>query len=50
MYYVTNYYTGEIIDIFEHVEQAIEFSKTVLDSKVFDENDNFYYCNVDIPF
>lgn len=50
MYYVTDYYTGKIVGTFEHVEQAIELSKTVPDSEVKDESDNYYYCNVELPF
>lgn len=50
MYYVTDYYTDEIINVFENVEQAIELSKNVPDSEVTDENDNYYFCNVELPF
>lgn len=50
MYYVQDYYTKEIFKVFENVKQAIELSKTILDSEVRDENNEFYYFNVDLPF
>lgn len=50
MFYVQDYYTKEIIGVFENVKEAIELSKNVLDSEVRDENDGFFYCNVDLPF
>ena len=50
MYYVQDYYTQEIIDTFENLEDALILSKKTLDSEIVDENDNYYYCNVELPF
>lgn len=50
MYYVQDYYTQEIIDTFENFEDALNLAKKTLDSEIVDENDDYFYCNVDLPF
>lgn len=50
MYYVLDYYTHEIIDTFKNFDDALNLAKKTLDSKIVDENNNFFYCNVDLPF
>lgn len=50
MYYVRDYYTQEIIGIFDNYEGALSLAKKTLDSEVVDENDNYYYSNVELPF
>lgn len=50
MYYVQDYYTQEIIGIFDTFEDALSLAKKTLDSEIVDENDNYYYCNIDLPF
>ncbi len=50
MFYLTNYYTDEIIDVFDNVYVAIEKCKQIDDTQVVDENNNYYYANVELPF
>ena len=50
MFYVEDYFTDEIINVFATCEEAIQFSKHVDGSWVIDENDNVYYTNIELPF
>lgn len=50
MYYITDYYTDEIIDVVPDVEDAIRISRSVPDSQVETEDDEVLYTNIDIPF
>lgn len=50
MYYVQDYYTQEIIGTFEKFEDALDLAKKTLDSEIVDENNNYYYSNVELPF
>lgn len=50
MYYVQDYYTQELFDTFADLIKAIELSKKTIDSEVVDENGNYFYCNIDLPF
>ena len=50
MFYVKNYFTDEIIEVFATCESAIYFSKQIDGSLVVDENNNVYYTNIELPF
>ena len=49
-YYLIDYYTDEIIDVFTDVDKAITACKEKPDSQVETENDVIIYSNVDLPF
>ena len=49
-YYLIDYYTEEIIDVFSDVDKAITACKAMQDSQVETENDVIIYSNVDLPF
>lgn len=50
MFYVEDYFTDEIINVFATCEEAIQLSKQVDGSCVVDENDNVYFTNIELPF
>ena len=50
MFYVIDYYTEDIIDVFPTESQAIDYCKSVPDSMVETEDDAPVYWNVDSPF
>lgn len=50
IFFLENYYTNEIIDIFDNIDNAIIACKKIDDSQVTDENDNVYYTNIELPF
>lgn len=49
-YYLIDYYTEEIIDVFTDVDKAITACKATQNSQVETENDVIIYSNVDLPF
>ena len=48
--FVTDYYTGDILEVFDNFPDALVFCKANPDSEITDENDNYYYSNIEIPF
>jgi len=50
IFYVKNYFTDEIIEIFPTCEAAIYFTKQIDGYQVVDENGNVYYTNIELPF
>lgn len=49
-YYLIDYYTEKIIDVFTDVDKAIVACKATQDSQVETEVDTIIYSNVDLPF
>lgn len=49
-YYVKDYFTEEIIEVFAMYDAAVYLSKQIDGSQVVDENDNVYYTNIELPF
>ena len=50
MYYLENYFTDEIIDVYDNVNDAIEKCKLIEDTQVTDESDHVFYTNIELPF
>jgi len=50
MFYIKNYFTDEIIEVFATYEEAVYLSKQIEGSQVTDENNNVYYTNIELPF
>ena len=50
MYYVKDYFTEEIIEVFAMYDAAVYLSKQIEGSQVVDENGNVYYTNIELPF
>lgn len=50
MYYLENYFTNEIVDVYDNVNDAIEKCKLIEDTIVTDENNHVFYVNVELPF
>jgi hypothetical protein len=50
MFYVEDYFTDEIIDVYDNVNDAIEKCKLIEGTQVTDENDNYYFANIELPF
>ena len=49
-YYLIDYYTEEIIDVFTDVDKAISVCMKTPDSQVKTDSDTTIYSNVDLPF
>lgn len=49
-YYLIDYYTSEIIDVFTDVYKAIAACKAIQDSQVETETDEILYTNIELPF
>lgn len=50
LYYIENYYSGELIEVTADLHRAINISKRIPDSMVTDEYNNIYYSNIELPF
>lgn len=50
MYYLENYFTDEIVEVYDNVNDAIEKCKLIEDTIVTDENNHVFYANVELPF
>lgn len=49
-YYLIDYYTEEIVDVFTDAEKAIAACRKTPDSQVKTDSDTTIYSNVDLPF
>ena len=50
MYTILNYYTDEIVDVTDSLENAIEICKANSDSYVEDDFNDVHYTNIELPF
>lgn len=50
MYYLKNYFTDEIIEVYDNVNDAIEKCKLIEDTLVTDECNHVFYTNIELPF
>lgn len=50
MYYVRDHYTKEMFGTFDNFEKALNIAERIEDSEIIDENNNYLYCNVILPF